>query len=105
MKQIKTIMRNASAAEEFDAEVNKAIAEGWTLVKREVLRSYDGEANSFIRMLYAELEREEAPRACWTCKHYKKDGDVPCARCDKNTLDKWEQGEVIVFTPLKVRKR
>lgn len=105
MKQIKTIMKQAENWEQFDTEVNKAIAEGWTLVKRDVLRPYEGDTCAYYRMLYAELEREEAPRGCWTCKHYKKDGDVPCARCDKNTLDKWEQGEVIVFTPLKVRKR
>ncbi len=99
MKQIKTIMRNASAPEEFDAEVNKAIAEGWTLVKRDVLLPYEGPTRIFHRMLYAELEREtvEVKQAeqttgrpsCWTCKwDYKKSNSEPCRNC--NGGDRWE---------------
>lgn len=96
MKQIKTIMRNANAAEEFDAEVNKAIAEGWALVKRDVLRPYEGPTRIFFRMLYAELERQTVEQAegrgCYDCKHGDKHvGLPPCNDCHSG--DKWEPGE------------
>lgn len=85
MKRIKTIIRNTNGVEEFDAEVNKAIAEGWTLVKREVLRPYEGPTRLFFRMLYAELERqtvELVPHDCQTCKWVNSDSHrEPCRSC------------------------
>lgn len=96
MKQIKTIARNANAAEEFDAEVNKAIAEGWALVKRDVLRPYEGPTCLFFRMLYAELEREivekTMERECGSCRYCSTAVyDFPCTDC--KDANKWEEPE------------
>ena len=55
--QIKTIKFRLDASEEFDKAVNKALSEGWSLVKRDVLPPYEGAAYVHHRMLYAELER------------------------------------------------
>lgn len=59
--QIKTIWSRIDSYESFDARVNKALADGWTLVKREVLpgESYN-ENNWGCRLLYAELVKGEA---------------------------------------------
>lgn len=57
MLKIKTVM--AEEPHEFDELVNAAIAEGWELVKRDVLPPYESERNLWFRTLYAELEREE----------------------------------------------
>lgn len=85
MKQIKTIMKRADDWMQFDAEVNRAVAEGWTLVKRDVLRPYERPTRIFHRMLYAELERETvglAPHGCQTCKHInKRVSENPCHGC------------------------
>ena len=55
--QIKTIEFRLDASEEFDEAVNKALSEGWSLVKRDVLPPYEGASYIHHRMLYAELER------------------------------------------------
>lgn len=62
MKQIKTIVHIADAGPEvFDNDVNKALAEGWKLVKREVLPpEFSGDAY-YKRRYYAELEKDDAP--------------------------------------------
>lgn len=52
--KIKTITRNFDWSEEFDQEVNKALAEGWHLMKREVLPGVAGVSAS-RRLLHAEL--------------------------------------------------
>lgn len=59
MKQIKTIKNRLDNAEDFDNDVNAALAEGWTLTRREVIRpnAHPVGETSFT-MLYAELERE-----------------------------------------------
>ena len=57
-KQIKTVVCKLESNDDFDKCVNAAIAEGWTLVRREVLPPYEGETQVFYRALYAELERE-----------------------------------------------
>lgn len=92
MKQIKTIMREIKLPEIFDKEVNAAIAEGWTLVKREVLQAYDAPARIHFGLLYAELEREfvkQVPHDCQTCAHVDKHvGLPPCDNC--HSADKWE---------------
>lgn len=55
--EIKTIKRQLDASEEFDKVVNQALAEGWTLIKRDVLAPYEGTTRTYYRMLYAELEK------------------------------------------------
>lgn len=56
--KIKTIARNFDWLEEFDQEVNKALDEGWHLMKREVLPGVAGVSSS-RRLLYAELVQME----------------------------------------------
>lgn len=56
MLQIKTIVNAEPGG--FDAEVNEAIAQGWELVKRDVLPPFEGDAWFYKRTYYAELERE-----------------------------------------------
>lgn len=54
--KIKTIIRNTDHVEKFDEEVNEAIADGWILVKREVLPGMQYNATNWAwRALYAEL--------------------------------------------------
>lgn len=69
MKQIKTIKNRLDNAEEFDAEVNAALVEGWTLTRRDVIRpnAHPVGETSFT-MLYAELELDIEKR-CDNCKH------------------------------------
>lgn len=52
--QIMTIRRQLDYAEYFDEDVNKALADGWRLVKRYTLPSY---AENKHIMLIAELQR------------------------------------------------
>jgi len=64
MLKIKTIIKPASDTDKFDEEVNKALAEGWELVKRDILLlpcneiQYTGAVIQYnqYRSLYAELE-------------------------------------------------
>lgn len=70
--EIKTISNRLDNAKEFDAEVNDALAEGWALVKREVLRIDQPRRDIFFySMLYAELvkldpvEEPEADAVTW----------------------------------------
>lgn len=60
--KIKTICYALEATAKFDEEVNAALAEGWQLVKREVLpgMSYT-ETNWAKRALYAELVKLDPP--------------------------------------------
>ena len=58
MLEIKTVINRLDNATDFDDEVNKALAEGWELVRRDVLQSHTENKYS---MLYAELERETEP--------------------------------------------
>lgn len=81
MLQIKTIYKNDPVR--FDAEVNEAIADGWTLSRR----TFDPQG------FLAELEREiiaEAERCCENCKYYEQQPESePCRSCGENA-DKWE---------------
>lgn len=61
MLEIKTIAHPATEREEFDAEVNEALAEGWELVRRDIIPPYEGLTRFWERAFYAELEREVAP--------------------------------------------
>lgn len=97
MKQIKTIKNRLDNAEDFDVAVNTALAEGWRLTKREVIRPLSqGSGHLTYIMLYAELEREEiteAERCCENCAHCGKRGDEePCLHCS-DQADKWEPAD------------
>lgn len=65
MKQIKTVLRPVERAGAFDGEVNRLLAEGWTLRKRETLKARGELSEAFsaplVTILYAELEREVPP--------------------------------------------
>lgn len=54
LKEIKTIKDSIDYERSFDERVNKAIAKGWTLVKREVIAAQTPNTKT---ALYAELER------------------------------------------------
>lgn len=60
VKHTKTIVNRLDNATEFDVAVNRAIDEGWSLVKREVLRPLAHNPNcATYTMLYAEFEKFE----------------------------------------------
>jgi hypothetical protein len=104
MKQIKTVYKDINPrlsptqeVQEFDDEVNAALNEGWTLVKRGVLDPHVGESYDYHRTFYAELERkeqEETEEDCLLCKHFDKaDGEEPCSVCCHGVpsySSKWE---------------
>lgn len=53
-RRVKTVCERANDLELFDKRVNKALAEGWYLVRRYTLPSYHDGAHT---MLVAELQR------------------------------------------------
>lgn len=61
MKQIKTLIRPIWQSEQYDNEINRLLADGWELKKKEVIRIQGLPEESFnvpvILTLYAELER------------------------------------------------
>ena len=91
MKQIKTIRRMGS--EDFDNEVNAALAEGWELMKRETLLI--GTERSLLHC--AEMEREIITKAEQSCENCKHRDDPPsshhCIDCDTKSNWKWEAAE------------
>lgn len=98
MKQIKTIKYRLDNAEDFDKEVNVALAEGWTLTARKVLLppSQPNTSNYFNFMVYAELEKEiitDAERCCENCKHFDTSANMePCLSCS-DSASNWEPDE------------
>lgn len=54
MPEIKTIFTKIDDCEKFDKRVNEALAEGWELVRRDVLVPH---VSDRFTLLYAELER------------------------------------------------
>lgn len=61
--EIKTIRKRLDNAEEFDREVNAALADGWRLTRRDVIlptQPITG-SNYFHTMLYAELVKLDPP--------------------------------------------
>lgn len=111
MLKIKTITTAEPA--EFDELVNAAIADGWDLVKRDVLPPFEGDAWFYKRTFYAELEREEEepeeeevqddffaewvltrdpvkPFKCSFCGHRPTPGNLPksCPQCGKVIFDR-----------------
>lgn len=85
--KIKTIIAHTSV--EFDEAVNAALAQGWTLAKRDVLLPCDnGQVAVYPRMYYAELELVPC---CDNCRHEACDPDdpsTPCYRCEHDEM--WE---------------
>lgn len=64
MKQIKTIIKRRDYPEQFDREVNEALAQGWTLVRRYISNgrtSGNAEPRTFYPVIIAELEKEFTP--------------------------------------------
>lgn len=61
MKQIKTVLRPYEDLSAFDESVNKLLAEGWTLKKREIQKVCGEISEAFsapvVYVLYAELEK------------------------------------------------
>ena len=59
--QIHTVARPIEQRAKFDAEVNTMLADGWTLKKRETVKSAGEISEAFnaptVLLLYAELER------------------------------------------------
>lgn len=106
MKQIKTIYKQMHPStnyvlevQDFDRLVNEALAEGWTLTKRDVFHPCDTEDYYHGRVLYAELEREvvtEIERICENCAHFDLSSCAePCASCSE-MADKWEPSEGLI---------
>lgn len=60
--EIKTLISGTDRAVEFDAAVNEALADGWRLVKREVLPGMQYNATNWARRaLYVELVKLDPP--------------------------------------------
>lgn len=99
MKQIKTIvvtLEGPKDVKDFDNKVNELLAEGWTLVKRELVHAVDLSSAYQPHTLCAELEKEiitDAERRCENCKHFDNPSDAnPCNVCDDNASH-WEPVE------------
>lgn len=88
--KIKTITKQLGNANDFDNEVNAALADGWVLTKRDVLQpqSQPNDGCHYIHtMLYAELEkRDEETRQCRDCTHFE-DCSGYCTDCHNGS--KW----------------
>ena len=59
--EIRSVLMTVYRLNDFDAEVNAILADGWRLVKRELVR-VEGEPSEaynvpIVKALYAELER------------------------------------------------
>lgn len=96
--EIKTITKRLDYSGDFDKVVNAALADGWTLTKREVLQppAQPNDGTRLCTMLYAELEKrdEETDKTkgannykCATCGHLD-DCSGYCDSCTKGR--KWE---------------
>lgn len=61
--EIKTIKNRLDNAKDFDAEVNAALADGWRLIRRDVILPVQPNTGStyFHTMLYAELVKLDPP--------------------------------------------
>ena len=59
--EIRSVLMAVYRINEFDAEVNVLLADGWRLVKRELVRVEGEPSDAYnvpvIKALYAELER------------------------------------------------
>lgn len=96
MLQIKTIIGTTECYDEFDKQVNAALADGWYLIKRDVLAPYISEGIEYARCLIAELEREiitDEEKCCENCAYRDcAENQDPCRSCGEDA-DKWEAAE------------
>lgn len=87
--QIKTIKNRLDNAEAFDAAVNEALANGWAMVKRELITNEQPRCDTFFySMLYAELvkndpvEEPEADAVTWQeSVEVLRNACASCAEC------------------------
>lgn len=91
--KIKTILRNTDNVELFDAEVNDLLAEGWRLVKREVLPGMNYNADNWARRaLYAELvQLDPEPARPPHVKHFEALRDIKAA-CQRVPIEECHAG-------------
>lgn len=65
MLQIKTVICPFESPKRFDDEINRLLADGWTIRKREIQTMAGLPSEAFnipmVRVLYAELERINPP--------------------------------------------
>ena len=87
MIEIKTIFRKIDESEIFDDRVNEALADGWELVRRDVLVPH---VSDRFTLLYAELERvieteeeEEEPEDDGTAEWVVSRDPAHPYRCNK----------------------
>lgn len=86
MLEIKTIFIKIDDCKKFDEQVNQAIAEGWELVRRDVIAPHVPDRYT---LLYAELERiteaeeEEEPEDDGTAKWVVSRNPSAPYRCNK----------------------
>lgn len=86
MKQIMTIRR--LNPEDFDVEVNYALADGWELVKRETLLI--GSERSVLHIAELEKETPDDEQTCSNCRYFQNGPDQhPCDVCSEDA-DMWE---------------
>lgn len=89
MKEIYTFWGALSLACDVEGAINEKLAEGWQIVRREIIPC---PADPCKSVLFYELERDfitEDEKTCENCRHYDRDGNVePCASCTDG--EKWE---------------
>lgn len=91
--KIKTITSRFDSAENFDAMVNEALENGWTLTRREVLQPLaQSERCTTYIMLYAELVKVDEPAApmIWQeAVRALKETCIKTDRCDTCEMQEW----------------
>ena len=88
MKEIKTVIEKRP--ELFDEEVNKALAEGWNLTRRDVFPGHYFLAELERDVKNTNIDYEE--KNCKDCKHfYCSCRDEPCFSCGEG--EHWEAKE------------
>jgi len=84
MKQIKTIYYSTERNEtKFDEAVNEALADGWSLIKRDVIQAVNCGNVYYHRSFYAELEKDvTVKKSCSNCKYHALSSQQnPCRDC------------------------
>jgi hypothetical protein len=92
MKKIITAWSSFQKLEPLEKSINERLAEGWQIVKREVIPC---PADPCKSVLFYELEQDvitEDEKTCENCRYYICLGDQePCASCKEG--EKWEAEE------------
>lgn len=74
--------------EDFDTEVNTALADGWELIKRETILI--GKERAILHVAELEKETPEEIQTCETCRFRRNlPHQAPCDVCNADA-DKWE---------------